>query len=223
MQRSNQRGFTIIEVMIALTLMAFILAILFAGFRLASTTWDAAESSADAAARAGAAQGFLRRLIAQSIPLPWRASPTRAIAFKGDSKSLHFIAALPMYLDAGGLRQIHLSIETDGKQKNLVLRVAPLPQPMAGFTDTPNQKTIRLIEKATEIELAYFGAYEAEPDPAWRESWLDPKKIPQLVRLRVTPNNAPPWSDIIAAPLLTTVEDCIWDSFYKRVICPEPR
>lgn len=57
------RGFTLLELLIGMTLLGFMLALLFGGFRLAANSWDAVTARTERTTDEQLGRAFLRRLL----------------------------------------------------------------------------------------------------------------------------------------------------------------
>ena len=88
MSRSRRAaGFTLIEVVIATSLLALGLAIAFGTMRSAGRATAKAEASAQREERLRAAQGFLRTQLSSALPIPFE--------FDGESGAATFLRATP--------------------------------------------------------------------------------------------------------------------------------
>ena len=62
------RGFSLLELVIGMTLLGFIVALLFGGFRLAANSWDAVETRVERTNDQQLARALVRRLLEQMQP-----------------------------------------------------------------------------------------------------------------------------------------------------------
>lgn len=95
-------GFTLLELLIAMSLLGFILALLFAGMRLGARSWDAGEALAEKSAHMAALQGFLRRELAQAVPYKWKKKPDMNLAFIGQPGFIRLVAPISVRSGPGG-------------------------------------------------------------------------------------------------------------------------
>lgn len=219
---SPSTGFSLLELLIAITILGFILTLLFSTFRLAQQSWDSAERRMDQNNQTLAGRGFLENLLTQAYPLRWKKALTLKFAFAGDAEHMNLVAELPPFL-GGGLQQAFLEVAADENEQGkfrLLFRHAPLIQDAADF-DLQNASEARsIIEKAQKISFFYFGQDPASPNPLpdapaqWYPEWRDAMHLPQLVRIRI--DSEPPWPDIYARPLIAQEGGCRWDDFHKR-------
>jgi len=215
------RGFTLLELLIGMTLLAFILAMLLGGFRLAASSWDAAEARVERTNDQQLARALVRRLLAQMQPVRWRKAVNQPIAFVGERKVLRAVAPLTGQAGAGGLRLIELGLESGEQDQNgkgmlrLVLRHAPLRYDAedfaGGFSET---KSYVVLDNLDSMEFSYFGPEKRGEPPRWQDAWTNQEQLPQLVRLRLGSRDTG-WADLVVAPVLGA-GSCIWDNFYQR-------
>ena len=88
-------GFTLVEVLVSLVLLALVLAVLSGGLRFARGTWDAA-GKLDEHAGYAMAERFLRARLGEAMPLyEHSAAGTVRVAFHGTAETLSFVAPAP--------------------------------------------------------------------------------------------------------------------------------
>lgn len=194
---SRQRGFTLLELVVAITLMALILAALYGGMRLGINSWDAGEQRAEATNRLRLTQEFLRRLLTLSVPA-FRANEQqeRVVTFAGDSAQISFVAPLLAQFGQGGLHLMQIYADNG----RLMLRWHPyLPADLEAGTA---QEAV-LLEGVSAVEWGYFGAEKlAAPEEAvpstWQDAWTQTSFRPSLVRLNLNMQGQT-WPDLVVA------------------------
>ena len=215
------RGFTLLELLIGMTLLGFILALLFGAFRLASTSWEAVEARVERTNDEALGRMLVRRLLTQMQPVRWKKTLNQPVAFSGDRTVLRTLAPLTGQAGAGGLRLIELSQEADvasekGKPgRRLVLRHAPVRYDAESFADgLAGAKSHLILGELDAIEFSYFGPAKRDEPPVWQDAWVNPDQLPQLIRLRLGTRETG-WVDLLVAPMVGGT-GCLWDNFHKR-------
>lgn len=200
----RSQGFTLLELLIGMTLVGFILSLLFAGLNLGTRSWEAGEQRMVTSSRQAVVVDFIRRAIEQTYPLRWRVGEEDRLAFAGEAESLRFVGTVAMHDGASGNHLIALDLADGETGRDLVMRWQ-LPDPGApGFEPIEQAEPKVLIKAVKEMALAYFGAQSETEDPAWHDQWLDQKTPPELIRLQLTMENGETWPDIVAAPRART-------------------
>lgn len=198
------QGFTLLELLIGMTLVGFILSLLFAGLNLGTRSWEAGEQRMVTSSRQAVVVDFIRRAIEQTYPLHWRVGEEDRLAFAGEAESLRFVGTVAMHDGASGNHLIALDLVDGETGRDLVMRWR-LPDPGApGFEPVEQAEPKVLIKAVKEMALAYFGAQSETEHPAWHDQWLDQKTPPELIRLQLTMENGETWPDIVAAPRTRT-------------------
>lgn len=215
------RGFTLLELLIGMTLLGFLLALLFGGFRLAAQSWDAVEVRVEDTNDEQLARALVRRLLTQLQPVRWKKAINQPIAFVGDRTGLRAVAPLTGQAGVGGLRLIQLTGEDtteSGKgPMRLVLRHAPLRYDADDFGQgLAEARDHTVLSGLQTVQFSYFGSTKRGETPSWRDDWGNAEQLPQLVRIRLDAAEAG-WSDVIVAPKVTG-SGCIWSTFYRRCI-----
>ena len=111
--RHRQRGFTLLELLIAMTLMGLVLGLLYGGLRLGARSWDAGEQRAERINEMQAVHDFIRRQIRQSLEVFRNTRQGRVLAFQGESRRLLIVAPMFEYLGQGGLYYIEFDVLQD--------------------------------------------------------------------------------------------------------------
>ena len=181
MRQRGQGGFTLVEVLLALTLMSLLLGVLYGGLQVVTLGWDRAETRTEAAQAQRQVLEFLRRGLRQGARVYERntRNNTARIGFNGDSRSLHWVTPMMPYISAGGLSSVDLARNDDGQ---LTWSWSPFRPDGNG----PEPRTRALLDAVDEMAIDYFGALPGEEDPTWRDQWDDPQTWPLLVRIRLT-------------------------------------
>ncbi|MEI2783234.1 MAG: type II secretion system protein GspJ [Candidatus Competibacter sp.] len=186
-------GFTLLELVVAITLMGLILVVLYGGLRLGLNGTDSGEQRAEASNRLRLVQEFLRRQLAQSMTV-YRTNDQqeKVVVFAGQPNGIEFVAPMLTQLGQGGLYRIRIDAG-DGRLR-MRWRLYQADDPAAG-----EERETVLLEGVSAMEWAYFGPErdnDQEP-PRWRSDWASTERRPLLVRLNLA-QQGEPWPDLVA-------------------------
>jgi general secretion pathway protein J len=204
MRRSQ--GFTLLEFLIGMTLLGFILTLLFAGLSLGMRSWDAGEQHMVSSSRQAVIVDFIRRTLEQTYPMHWRVDNEDQLAFMGESDSLRLVAPVPIHEGLASNFLVALDqVEGDGGH-DLVMRWK-MPDPGApGFGSLDGVKPKTLVKGIKGMTFSYFGSESETDQPAWHDQWLHQKAPPDMIRLQFIMESGEAWPDIVAATPIRTVE-----------------
>ncbi len=197
-------GFTLIEVLLATTLLAAGLALGFATVRAAGATAQRGEAMAARNERIRAVSEFLRRRIggAQGIVFELDQSTGASRRFGGDGQGMRFVADLPDYLGRGGPHLHALSVGRggDGLSLQVDFRMVLAGEIIAGSAARPPEP---LADGLRRVEFAYRGpGKDGRPAP-WLYEWEHPEALPTQVRVRIADARGA-WPDVVVALPLST-------------------
>jgi len=221
--QGRSRGFTLIELMVALALFAILSSILYGSLRLAGRSADAGEEKAQASSGMRLASDYLREQLTAQHPQRMRKMLEFPILFGGSAEELRFAATLPGRVGVGGMWYYKLTLaKPPGKEQTaLVLdRVMPdLDGPsMADFSKA--ERSV-LADDVKSLKISYFGrdrGVALDQAPTWRNTWEDTQLLPVLIQIDVVPRQGDPWPPIVVAPRSAPEAGCrAWDTI--RIQC----
>src|SRR4030066_419892 len=91
-------GFTLIEVIVTLTVLGFILLIIFGAFRLGLSAWERGESTKEEYQKVRIITQLISRQMKSAVPYKIKTEKAEGdyLAFEGKAHSLKFVSAFPM-------------------------------------------------------------------------------------------------------------------------------
>lgn len=206
--KRRERGFTLLELLIAITLFGLIMALLFGGLRFSTRVWEAGAKNVGESVEIRVVQAFIRREISQvyAVASPVKGAGIRT-AFEGAPKSMTFAALLPAHLGLGGFYLIGIGADGDGGERRLVITWRPIK---LGIEEAPSEgemgKTV-LVERISDVTFSYYGPNEQGLPPHWRDRWEEAEAPPSLVRVGVEffDDDRRSWPDLVVAPMIHAI------------------
>ena len=180
----NSRAFTLVELLLALSLMSMLLALAYGGLRASTRATDKGQKVLEDSGRIRMAHQFVRKQINQMAPLVFEDDQQgdRAV-FIGEPNKIRYVAPMPGYLGFGGPQVQELEIVSGDNGDALVLSHALLQ----GFEEQHlyERAPILLIENIEFAEFSFLGRDETGELAGWVTQWADPAILPSAVALDI--------------------------------------
>lgn len=186
-RHSRERGFTLLELLVALVVFGFILAGLSQGVRFGLNAWDRQARIVDARGNLDAVDRTLRTLVARLDP---------ASVLGGRPHAMAFTSELPEMV-AVTTRQADVLLLVDSRHRLVLRWLSHLHAERFGPLPAPHEEV--LANGVDRLDLAYWGRDEAS---GWVQIWND-NDPPALIRIRlIFPAGDPRhWPDIVVATI----------------------
>lgn len=201
----HDRGFTLMELLVAMTLLGILMATLLGGLRLGSRVWDVSERAVQQVDEVEIVRNFLRERFERILPLSSTISgePTETL-FMGDQRRLRFVSFMPESFNNQPFL-LELSLQQrggGGVQKDLVLTWRRLEgdQPELGQAAAGERV---LIEDVAEIAFGYFGG-DRRQAKAWFEQWSNSEFLPSLIKFELgfLESDQRRWPPLMVSPMI---------------------
>ena len=216
--RCRAQGFTLVELSVAIVLLALMASVLYGALSLAGTSWDRGEAKAQQTSEMRLTESFLRRTLTAQHPLRFKKVVGKPLYFVGTGDSLSYAAALPGRAGAG-MYFFKIAVTPNGDSSRLTL-ARLIPDYAATSPPDFGSDFSVLADGIAEARFGYFGRDAGAPDvvtPTWRDRWDDPQRLPDLIRIDVKPIRGVPWPTLIVEPRLAPEIGCpTWNQAARR-------
>ncbi|MEN1727178.1 MAG: prepilin-type N-terminal cleavage/methylation domain-containing protein [Pseudomonadota bacterium] len=200
----RQAGFSLIEVLLAISLVAMIMALAYGGFRASIRATNSGEVLIEQTNQLRISHQFVRRQLSlvQSLIMEEGEEDGIQVRFIGDSDYVRFIAPMPGYLSYGGSYVQELRIEPNGENQALVYYYAMLNGYEPGEIEASDG--IVLVEDVGEGGFTYLGLDPEDQEPFWEEFWEETDRLPLAVSLQMDleRGNGLIWPDLVAPVMM---------------------
>jgi general secretion pathway protein J len=196
MLNGHSRGFTLLELLIALTIVAVIVVIIFGALRIGIRAWEKGEKDVDIRQRQRIVLDLIKRQLASTCVSEVWGRDQQLVSLKGDSKSVEFVSQIPMTPgNRFGLVFVKYAVkrEKEGDKEHLTFYEKNVALPdkkiVAGSPDE-----VDFSELMPGMKSIVFEYLKDRPDEAasiWQKSW-DPavdKGVPRAVRVTLKEND----------------------------------
>jgi general secretion pathway protein J len=181
----HQHGFTLLEILLALALLAFVMLGVWGALRGAARVTHSADAVMARGEAVRTVQQFLRRYVGAAGPQPFAmADGSAARMFRGDATSMEYVAPLPMQSGHAGLYLQTVSLQKEGAGMSLRLAYQPYSDGQA-TSGQPIEHVLLADLRGGKFD--YLAATGFGKPPAWRDDWQATNGLPLAVRIHLDP------------------------------------
>lgn len=182
----DSSGFTLLEILLALVLLAFVMVGVWGALAGATRVSHSADAVMERGEQVRTVQQFLRRYVSTAQMQPWvtdDGGPARM--FEGDATTMRYVAPLPAQSGHAGLYLQSVSLEPN-TSGGASLELAY--EPYAGSAPASGGATTHLLLAGLRGgQFQYLAAAAYGQQPTWRDSWRAASGLPLAVRIRLDP------------------------------------
>lgn len=229
-----QCGFTLLEVLIATSILSIMMLLLFGSLRVCSRSWVSGEEHIKASSQMTIVQNFFRTYIESAlivddnyniIPLD---NPDE---FEGNNVEQNQVNPIlvddPGYANRdqisfqGNERELQfvsvmpasagrggLQLFTvsllEGETQQLMVTITPFYSQLDDTQDITEE--ISILDKVRNFAINYWGTKEYSYEPEWSLEWNE-RHLPKMVRIEIELENEPAWPTMIVSPRLASLTD----------------
>jgi general secretion pathway protein J len=211
------RGFTLIELVVAMTILGTMMLLLYSGLSFGLRSWDAGDAVGRASADRRIGEHFVRRELSELFPMRWKDGTKLRFAFEGTPQSLRFVSSRPAGVGQGGLSLVGLEVAGDARNadRSLVMRRAMPDDNADSFAPLEQAEPAVMISGVDAVEFAYFGAENDFTDPKWNDDWPYVARVPQMIRIRIKRTDGTVLPEMVVRLMLSEEAGCIENSFQR--------
>ncbi len=216
---TKQNGFTLIEVLIAMTLLSIMVVLLFSSLKICAQSWEQGESKIAEVNEVAVVYNFFQRHLSAAMPVsndfsqngmdaagqPGMDSTVASgavienkgknFSFQGKRNSLQFVSVFPASVGRAGMQLFSVQPERDGKEQVIKVTLTPFFPVTEG--EEWNQEEVVLLKHVSDFELSYFGAVEDGSKSGWQDEWLEKEVQPKLVKININTTDGIFWPEMI--------------------------
>jgi len=191
---SNQRGFTLIEVLIAMTLFTIMMVLAFNAFSLGNKSWASMGSRSQRMHQIDMVYRFINQNLSTVGGLSVEDLPPDSAQFNGTEDGFTFIGQLKHNPDRKGWHEFTLAFNAN--EGVLTVSLKPF-YPRINGHDLPSE-TVILVDDITDFTVHYAARVESETQSLWRDQWQT-QSLPKAVKLQLASKDARYWPEWVFA------------------------
>ncbi|MBW2148196.1 MAG: prepilin-type N-terminal cleavage/methylation domain-containing protein [Deltaproteobacteria bacterium] len=201
-RESQQKGFTLLEVLVAITILGLMAGVVFGGLRLGIQAWEKGEKGADRLQRlriiSDLISSQLRDAYPYSLVKPLKSGQRLRldrqevleirkkgppVFFQGRPKTVRFVSTRALDPSMNGLVQVFYELADDQifRAREYYVRG------MDSLQEVPDKDGNVLLTGVGSVRFDYLGTTPGEKEPTWRNKWDGRRMrgLPMGVRIRM--------------------------------------
>ena len=200
--RRGDSGFTLMELLVALTLLALLMTVMLGGLRLGTHVWETSNTHIESGDEVSVVRNFLRQRLEEALPVSAAGrNRTNRPHFVGEPERLQLTSSMPASLGEG-LFQLQLAVNPaseDDKAGRLILDWRAWPEAASGDN---SQRMI--LDDVAGIAFAYYTNGTRREEGRWVRTWQDQDLLPELIRVDLffPPDDTRDWQPLIVSPMV---------------------
>ncbi|TAN70870.1 MAG: prepilin-type N-terminal cleavage/methylation domain-containing protein [Methylobacter sp.] len=206
-------GFTLIEVLIAMTLLSIMVVLLFSSLTICAKSWEQGEDKIAEVNEVAVVYNFFQRHLSSATPL-WNdftdkdgvsaasrseigmatEPDNRAFSFQGKKQFLQFVSTFPASAARSGMQLFTIQLQQQDNEQVIKVTLTPFFPVTEGEAWRTEEAV--LLKHVSDFTLAYFGPDDTG-ESSWQDEWLEKEVQPQLVKINIGTTNGVFWPEMI--------------------------
>jgi general secretion pathway protein J len=190
-------GFTLVELLVAMTLLAGIMAALLTAMRSFAQVEERIDQRISRDEDYRSSMFFVRRILGEMAVRPGKfdLNAPKQVAFAGRSNEVDWIGVMPARHGAGGLTSFRLYVGQSEGANALLLDYAPLTNTDDPLASGPVETHV-LATGVDGLMLRYRDTDDF--DAQWFDEWIETERVPLYIGVQVISATLP-WPELIVA------------------------
>lgn len=211
------KGYTLIELVVALAILALASLLMIEGARMGTHAWAAVNARLTRVDAIAVAQSVLRLRLQQLYPYrPSRGAPENAYALVGHPADMSFSAPGPRSAP-GEMLRYRIYLQPHGATADL--KIAWREDTGTEMTDggIGGWRDESLLDDVADLRVDYLARSENGAG-AWTSTWSDQMEPPTLVRVRLklVHGAVGDWPELVVRPRIDVPADCRFDPVSRK-------
>lgn len=188
MRKRRRSGFTLLEVILSITLSSVIVVIISGGIVFGQKVWKVDKSS-DIIDEIESVTRSLKIILEQTYPVvsteQISQNNDQNILFRGSKNECRFITLSEGSAQWGGLIVFDLFLQTEKSSVNLVTNTSVFRAAEGLSNNSINTRNSVILRNISLFTLSYYGILENNSLPIWTDHWVNRSTLPKLIKLSI--------------------------------------
>ena len=198
----RQAGFTLVELLVVLTVSALVIGLASVSLSLAHASWIRMHAQTESVLRLQPVRNLVRDLLSHAVPeTAMDEKRRRLVRFYGSATEITFLSPL---LDCFGASDI--AIFTLRFSRSSLWIGWRLDRP-ANIGEAPYRRPeVQILAGLWQPEVQYYGVQRPGQTATWTSVWMGQAALPELIRIHLSsgPEDPIPFGrDLLVAPIIT--------------------
>ena len=184
---TGSRGFTLLELLIAITILSLIITISYSALRLGTKSWNESIKNINKNSNTRSAVEMLKNKLEHFYPIYWSNNAKRILSFAGDEDSIRFIAPSPQGRELGEYFEYLFVINRGLSNTTLELFYEPHNPDNDTFVVDENSSSREILTNLSNAKFLYFGQPDNNQEEDWLSDWPDEYALfPKAIHVTLT-------------------------------------
>jgi prepilin-type N-terminal cleavage/methylation domain-containing protein len=176
----KEKGFTLLELLISMTLFLLVIVILGSALRLGFRSIGAGERRIDTLERYRSSYRIVMTQLQSSAPLTYDDEDgAKKFYLKGDATHLQFATNQSIWGGEMGCVIVSYRLETGNEGKSILYA-------SERSVNREEAQEIKLFDDLKSLSFSYFGREATEEEGKWSEEWSDNTKYPEQIKVNLS-------------------------------------
>lgn len=179
MFKKSNKGFTLLELMISITLIGIVMLIVFGAMRLGYRSIEKAERTMEFLERIRTSLSLIEAQLQSQIPLTYEEDGERKVYFAGDKEFIQFSTNYSIWSGQMGYVRVAYNVEQDVHGKRALYATENT------ISVEDNRKTL-LLDNLESVSFKYFYKDPTMEQGEWRDEWTEKSLLPEMVSINIS-------------------------------------
>ena len=175
-QSTINKGFTLLELLISLSILGVIVVVIFGAFRIGVRAWEKGEKDVESRQRQRIVLDLIKHQLASTCLREVKDASQQPLLLKGDNKSIEFVSHIPMVPgNQFGMVYVKYVVEPEdgGKRERLTFweKNIVLLNKETDMSDLHEDDFFELFPGVQSIAFEYLKGGTDEETSQWQETW----------------------------------------------------